>query len=296
MFGYHVAKGDGFAKSIPAAVGLINGCGIPRPCVQIFAVGPQSSRVLIAPSEYHVIKAAIGNAPTVIHGAYLDNPWGEWRKHGKGISTGNIIREMEISHAIGARGVVVHLAAGAAEEESIDHVLQTVDSGLEDEILRDQILFLEINTAKASPNTFETPKKIAALFQRISSASESFMLKIRVGLCIDSAHVFSCGVSFAAYEPTRDWLTRTVAALPAGTPIMFHLNDSASTLGSGVDKHEELCRGNIWENYREMLPVRQSGLAAIIEWVVENDIMCIREHKTHFPEADLKLIKELIGE
>lgn len=293
MFGYHVAKEDGFATAIPRAVANIRACGIPRPCIQIYAAGPRTAHPIIKPADYGAIRAASRDIALVIHGAYIDNPWQEYKKTTTG-STTNIIRELEISHHIGSRGVVVHLAAGALEQESIDHVLQTIDAGTPDEVLATQVLFLEINTAKASAATYETPEKIAALFRRVEETTQGLMMRLRVGLCIDSAHVFSCGVSFADYTVTRDWLARVRGGIPANTPIMFHLNDSGSTLGSGKDVHEDLCHGAIWSEYKTMLPVGRSGIAAIIEFITDTDCMCIREHKTHFPAEDLRLIASLL--
>ncbi len=276
--GFHVGKNTRTMKqALIEDTKTITDFGL-KPCVQIFTVGPQNYKETLTDSDKIFIKQYTRNVPLVIHGAYVDNPWGSSPG-----GTINIKKEMEICAQIGGTGVIVHLGAGATSDAILSHVLGEINT-LSKNIKDSCILYLEINTAKKSSGTFETPDKINALFDRI----EALGLDLQVGLCVDSAHVFSCGVSFEEYNFTMEWLN----ALP-DVPIMFHLNDSASTLGSGKDKHEQLTKGNIWKDYGgDLLPIRDSGLMAILEWAQHNDIMVILERGDGLYE-DLQLIDSL---
>src|SRR5208282_1814710 len=257
-----------------------------RSCAQIFATGPRNSHETLTASDRTYIKTLTTGAspiPIIIHGAYIDNPW--TRSAG---AVPNIRREMEIAAEIGIDGVIVHLGAGALNDDMLRTVLMDIATVSAD-ARRDVTLYLEINTAKASPATYETPAKIRRLFERIDGIGAP----IRCGLCVDTAHVFSCGVSFADYTPTIKWLN----ALP-DVPTMFHLNDSASTLGSGIDKHEALLRGNIWRAFdvpggaHDKSPIEDSGLEAILEYATANKSLVILERGDGLA-GDLELLARL---
>lgn len=116
---------------------------------------------------------------------------------------------------------------------------------------------------------------------------------MQIGLCIDTAHLFACGTSFRDYNTAYTWLM-DVAAVTSGAPIMMHLNDSASTLGSGRDQHAMLTRGNIWGDFIDgHQPITDSGLMAVLDWVEENKIVTILERHPDHVEHDLKLIADL---
>jgi endonuclease IV len=77
---------------------------------------------------------------------------------------------------------------------------------------------------------------------------------------------------------------------------MMHLNDSASTLASGKDKHAGLCHGNIWKSYNMEsghLKLEDSGLIAILEWAEMNDIALILERDSTGISKDLQLLQQL---
>lgn len=285
--GFHISKnGRTMEEAIAADMLMLTDRGL-RPCTQIFVSGPQSTRQTLTPSDKRYIRAMTSaGTPVLIHGAYIDNPWSRSAN-----SVPNIKREMEVATEIGADGVIVHLAAGSAHDPTLRAVMDdladappTVKAGCK--------LYLEINTAKQSAVTYETPEKVNRLFDRIMDAGPN---GIEYGLCVDTAHVFSCGVSFADYEPTMCWLN----ALP-DVPTVFHLNDSASTLGSGIDRHEALLHGNIWGNFtlaayaaaEEKLPIEESGLAAVLEWTEANETLVILERGDGLV-GDLELIRHL---
>ena len=170
-------------------------------------------------------------------------------------------------------------------------------------------MYLEINAAAQSVNTFETPEKIRRLFQRIEETLDRINsganvaandvtgafgsignVRLKVGLCVDTAHVFSCGDSLDDYNLTMDWLN----ALPS-VPIMFHLNDSASTLGSGKDKHEALTKGNIWSRYNPTagdLKFEDCGVMAVLDYAVLNECFVILERSSGLTD-DLLLINSI---
>lgn len=239
------------------------------PCVQIFVTGPQSGKPINA-------LAALKNADnistkTYVHGSYVDAPW---KQHTHVLRT-----ELRLADKLGACGVIVHLAADAKLAK-----LSKVFDGLELTMPKPWI-WLEINSAKSSPRTYETPEKLAALFDFDVPG---------IGLCIDTAHLFACGVSLASYEAAETWLRALQWELP-NVPKLIHLNDSSTELGSGRDVHENLFYGNIWSMYKKRK--HESGVMAIIDWCREHgyDIIVERGGKNKLdPVQDIRVIGELI--
>jgi deoxyribonuclease-4 len=67
----------------------------------------------------------------------------------------------------------------------------------------------------------------------------------RVGICFDTCHVFASGYDFrtrAGYERMIDEIEHHVGVGNVGA---FHLNDSKKPLGSRVDRHEHIGKGEL---------------------------------------------------
>ncbi|QYB17740.1 putative endonuclease 4 [Pacmanvirus S19] len=264
---------------------FIKDFGIKTPCAQIFVTGPQNYHETMDEEEKNKVRKLIKETGTdvVIHGAYVDFPWK--LSHG---SIHNIKQEMKIASQIGATGVVVHLGHGAFSDDVINNVLTEINK-LPDNVLETTILWLEINAAKSSETTYESPEKIHVLFNKVSTITKN--MKLKVGLCIDTAHLYACGVALDTYDKARRW----IEALP-DIPIMMHLNDSGSVLGSGKDLHAELAKGNIWKAYHPddgQLPFEDSGLAFILGWAEQNNITTILERDSEGAIEDLTLITRM---
>lgn len=287
--GYHVSKSAGGKKrlmstALKEAVDDLKSRGFKRMSAQIFVSGPQNFNETLTEEDKiqcsRVIKEH--SLETVVHGAYVDHPWN--RAAG---SVHNIKQELRVAARIGATGVIVHLGAGAHDDNNLKYVLEEV-SNLDDNVRLVVTLWLEIHTAKPGPHTYETPGKLKTLFERVASIDTR---GLKIGLCIDTAHLFSCSMALDTYEKANQWLRE----LP-DVPVMMHLNDSASSLGSGVDRHQNLCSGEIWNSYHPVegfLPIEDSGLVAILNWAESNDILTILERDEEGAVHDLALIQSL---
>lgn len=265
---------------------LLREWGIANPCAQIFVSGPQNYHETLTDAEKDAVERYVRETgiALVIHGAYVDNPWN--RAHG---AIHNIKQELRIAARLMATGVIVHLGAGAASDDALGAVLTEI-SNLDVNIIDKVTLWLEIHTAKASAATYETPEKLKRLFDRINALN----LRLKIGLCIDTAHLFACGIALNTHAAAINWLDTLRELLPT-VPLMLHLNDSASQLGSGKDAHAALGHGQLWGAYHpnSHLPIEDSGLVAILGWAETNDIVTILERDDAGIMQDLALINQL---
>jgi endonuclease IV len=278
MLGIHVNRGKfTIIDAVQNALTLLQNYGIRHISLQLFVTGPKNYKSIVSISEAHKIATLVSKARAniVIHGAYVDYPWS-----GAPAAISNIKHELNIADKMGATGVIVHLSS--ATNSNLEYVLDKL--GIISRKTQ-TLLWLEINAAKPTIDTFETPQKITALFARIPRS-------LPVGLCIDTAHLHSLGVSLSTYQLALDWLE----GLPSGVPIMIHLNDSAVEVGSGIDRHAPLCKGNIWAAFNPdtgSLPITTSGLYAILQWATTQNITVVLERNEHDIEWDLLLIVKL---
>lgn len=290
--GMHVSKKGRGSKSrmmdsaIAEDLSFMDSFGIADPSAQIFVSGPKGFKETLTSGEKLKIREYVNRTGTslVIHGAYVDRPWGNIPA-----AVQNVINELRIGAEIGATGVIVHLSAGCTDDVEFKRALSAIMSVRTE---RPQVLWLEIHAAKSCDQTYETPEKLLRLFARIRGYAIPTGT-VTVGLCIDTAHLFSCGMSLETYDSAQRFIE---ALTPLNIPIMMHLNDSASTLGSGVDKHSAVACGNIWSSYhptKGTLPFERSGLNYLLEWADSNRIVCILERDDDELHKDLKLIHEL---
>lgn len=84
-------------------------------------------------------------------------------------------------------------------------------------------------------------------FEQLAAMREAVpgKLRRRVGVCVDTCHVFSAGYDIA----TDAGYEKTIAALDAAVGLAnvraFHLNDSKRPLGCRVDRHEHIGEGTL---------------------------------------------------
>ncbi|HET9298748.1 MAG TPA: deoxyribonuclease IV, partial [Candidatus Polarisedimenticolaceae bacterium] len=111
-------------------------------------------------------------------------------------------------------------------------------------------------------------------FEQIARVLDRVRHRERVGACFDTCHALAAGYEFRdarSYGETFAHLDRTIglARLRA-----FHLNDSKGALGSRVDRHAHIGRGEVGlESFRLLLnDARFRGLPMVIETEKGDDL------------------------
>lgn len=288
--GNHITKdGNPMHIALDKLFSLAEENKIKLTCAQIFLIGPQRANENLSDAEKEGMKNIILRGVSLYaHASYLSNPWGA--KSAFGISLAG--KELKLCNDLGFRGLVVHLARKppAVIAETIPALLANSVGGA--------ILFLEIESYKPLEKdlaavaagkpcsatiecTYETPHKLMELATAIAAKGVDMN---RIGICIDTAHLWAAGMDIASYANMKNWL----AALPAGIikNYIVHLNDQIWTLGGGKDEHAPLLRGTIWGKYNPdggTDSPENSGLQAIVEWSRENNIDMIMERKSAKP-------------
>lgn len=122
-----------------------------------------------------------------------------------------------------------------SEEECIDRIAMSMNEALG--VTEGVTLVIE-NTAGQGSNLGYSFEHLAAIIERIEDKS-------RVGVCIDTCHMFTAGYDIRtkeAYEKTWSEFDKIV-----GFNYLrgMHINDSKPDLGSHVDRHDSIGKGKI---------------------------------------------------
>ncbi len=121
------------------------------------------------------------------------------------------------------------------EQKCLDLIVESMNKTLE--VTQDVILVIE-NTAGQGSN-------LGYKFEHLAYLLANSIDKSRVGVCIDTCHMFTAGYdirTFQEYQKTWDKFDQII-----GFKYLkgMHLNDSKPDLGSRVDRHESIGVGKI---------------------------------------------------
>jgi len=86
---------------------------------------------------------------------------------------------------------------------------------------------------------------LGARFEELSYIIERVKHKIRVGVCIDTCHIFAAGYDIRTKEGWDKTLNEFDKVVGLSNLYGFHVNDSLKALGSRVDRHAALGEGLI---------------------------------------------------
>src|SRR6266478_3757060 len=135
--------------------------------------------------------------------------------------------------------LVLHPGAhlGAGEEAGLEKIVESIDrvfSGLRKIKTR---IALETTAGQGSclGNKFE---HLAYIISRVREPE-------RLCICLDTAHVFAAGYDISTDSSVRKTLREFDRVIGRNRLVAIHLNDSKTSCGSRVDRHEHIGKGRI---------------------------------------------------
>ena len=112
-----------------------------------------------------------------------------------------------------------------------------------------------------------------------------------VGVCVDTAHLWTSGVDVRGAKSADAWLARLAIAPER---VMFHLNDSTRAKGRGPDGHAGLGRGRIWAPYAGT-DMRDSGMASFIRYAnARGQVGILERRPTGELAGDYQIIRAIL--
>ena len=209
--------------------------------MQIFSRNPRGWKVsALAESdidEFRRLKERYDIAPVVVHIPYIINLASpDERLYRKSIAA--YIEDIARADSLGAEYFVTHLGShvGSGEDNGIERFAKAIN---------------EI-TKRAKPKTmilFETTAGsgswIGYRFEQIKRILDSLESAKKIGVCLDTSHVFEAGYDVATKEGLKKTLGEFDRLVGLERIKVVHFNDSLSPFNSHVDRHEHLGKGRI---------------------------------------------------
>jgi deoxyribonuclease-4 len=100
------------------------------------------------------------------------------------------------------------------------------------------------------------------LFEHLATVIEGAGGSARLGVCLDTCHIFAAGYDIRDADSFREMLDRFDATIGLDRLRLIHVNDAKKPLGSRVDRHEHLGKGEVGEEAFRLL-VNEPRLASI---------------------------------
>ena len=181
---------------------------------------------------------ASGMTRVVAHDSYLINLCSPddalWRK-----SIDACALELERCAILGVPWLVTHPGGhmGRGEEAGIRRMTEAIDLVHARVPAAQASLALETTAGQGTVigHRFE---QIAALMARAASGA-------RLGVCLDTCHVFAAGYDLRTARAYDDTMRRFAGEIGFDRLVAVHVNDSKRELGSRVDRHEHIGRGHL---------------------------------------------------
>ena len=150
-----------------------------------------------------------------------------------------LIVELERCAALGIPRLVTHLGAhrGAGEEGGLATLvasLNTIHRRGPDNSVR---ILLETTAGQGT--------SLGYRFEHLATVLESLEFPERVGVCLDTCHVFAAGYDLRTPESYAHTLSTFRRLVGDEKLEVFHLNDSRRERGSRVDRHARIGQGEL---------------------------------------------------
>ena len=234
--GVHVPIAGGLLASVERAKRL--GCTT----MQIFSRSPRGGRAPVWPPEmltqFDAQRRQADIDPLAVHGPYIINLASPepamWRQ-----SLALYRDEYARADLLQADYLVTHVGShrGDGEAAGLQRVAKAVTSALESRSSSSVMVLLE--------NTAGSGQGLGYQFEQLAAIRDAVAQRERVGVCLDTAHLFAAGYPIHEAAGLDDVLGTFDRVVGLAHLRLIHLNDSKVPFNSHVDRHWHIGEGAI---------------------------------------------------
>lgn len=190
---------------------------------------------------YHRNHKECGVAVAFSHAGYLINLACPNKKN-HDLSMQSLQQELELAQVLKLDFVVLHPGAHLESglKEGIWKIAESLNKIFGAFALLHPVLLLETTAGQGT--------SIGYRFEHLAAIIDLVSAKERVGVCLDTCHVFAAGYDFRSPQNYEKMWKEFDSALGLSRLKAIHLNDSKQELASRVDRHEHIGKGKIGES------------------------------------------------
>ncbi len=257
-FGSHLSTSGGVDRVFARAETLpVHSCQIFSKSERQWLAKPLDPAVV---ERFHAEKNRTGLAKLVVHDSYLIN----LASPKPDILTKSLAAftdELERCDLLGIEFLVTHPGAhtGSGVEAGIARFADSLNEVFRENPDNKAITLLETTAGQGTT--------LGRSFEEISAIIERVEEKDRVGVCLDTCHIFAAGYDFRTAEGYAEVMDRFDRTIGLHRLRVLHLNDSKMPFASNKDRHAHIGEGEIgMEGFRHVVnDARLAGLPAILE-------------------------------
>jgi deoxyribonuclease-4 len=236
FLGAHVGIAGGLAEA--PVTGRRIGCD----AIQIFSKSPQmwAGSPLSEESARGFADAvrAQGLKATAVHHGYLAN-LGSPKKAGLARSRRAFHEELERAERIGVDALILH--PGAHLGEGVEGGIARISEGLNLAFAKTPGYRVRVLLENSAGQGTTLGRTFGELSQMLCGVED----RARVGVTLDTCHLFAAGYDFRTEEAYGRLVDQIEAELGVREVRAFHLNDSKAEHGLHLDRHENIGKGKI---------------------------------------------------
>ena len=279
LIGAHVSPAGGPAQAV--ARGVERGCD----AIQIFNQNPRAWKPTVYSDEQVAeFRAAMASSRVdalLIHAVYLLNT-ATTDKQMRDKTRASLIASLRAGDALGAHAVVLH--PGSALAGKVGPAIKRAGKVITQALAESDACPLHLE------NTAGTGGTLGRSFQELADLFEAAGDSPRLGLCLDSCHMFASGYDIRTEEGLAAAIDECETVVGRNRIGSLHLNDSQTPLGSNRDRHADVGEGEIGRR----------GCAVFLSEPHFSDLPCVLE--TPGPDrqgptkAEITLTRRLLGQ
>ena len=234
LIGAHVSPAGGPAKAVER--GVEKGAD----SIQIFNQNPRAWKPTVYTdqqvADFHKAFEKSRVKAVLIHAVYLLNPASD-EKEFRDKTRASLIASLRAGDALGAHAVVLH--PGSAKAGKVAPAIKRAGKVITQALNESDRCPLHLeNTAGAGGTLGRSFRELADLLDASGGSK-------RLGVCLDSCHLFASGYDIRTEEGLASVLDDYDAAVGLGRLGSLHLNDSQTPLGSNRDRHANVGEGEL---------------------------------------------------
>jgi deoxyribonuclease-4 len=234
LIGAHVSAAGGLQTAVER--------GAERACsaIQVFNQSPRMWRpTAYTEDDFAAFRQALAETPieaVLIHAVYLLNCASEDREMRRKSLT-SLTQSLRVGAGIGAIGVVLH--PGSAKRGDVPKAIARAGKVIREALEETHGCDLHLeNTAGAGGTLGRSFEELAALLEAAGGDK-------RLGICLDSCHLYASGYDIKQQRGLTETLNRCEQLVGKRRLRSLHLNDSMVALGSNRDRHAILGQGEL---------------------------------------------------
>jgi deoxyribonuclease-4 len=243
--GAHIGIADGLGNAPRQAV------AIGAESLQIFSKSPQMWAgppiADEAAAEFRAAYTEVGLKGSAVHHGYLIN-LATPKKAMMARSRKALLDEVQRATKVGVDGLILHPGAhmGEGAEAGLARIVESLNTVIAKSPESPVRLLLE--------NAAGQGTALCSTFLELKTVLEGVSERARVGVALDTCHLFARGFDFRTAEGYQALMDQVESELGIAEVRAFHLNDAKADLASHLDRHENIGKGKIGvEGFRSLV-------------------------------------------